>query len=83
MPGRALSAVFGVLVREQRTELKLSQETLAERAGIHHTHVGLIERGARNASLDVAQKVADGLGIRLSLLIAEAERRLGSAKAKR
>jgi transcriptional regulator with XRE-family HTH domain len=74
--------VFGKLVRERRSQLKLSQEALAERAGIHHTLVGLIERGARNASLDVAQKVAAGLGVRLSVLIDEAERRL-AAKSKR
>jgi transcriptional regulator with XRE-family HTH domain len=52
----------------------LSQEALAERADIHHTHVGLIERGVRNASLDVSDRLARALGLPLSRLIAEAEK---------
>lgn len=52
----------------------MSQEALAEAAGIHHTYVGLLERGKRKPTIDVADRLARALGIRLSTLIEEAER---------
>lgn len=74
MADRTISLAFGAVVRKHRTAKGLSQEALAEKASIHHTHVGLIERGERNASLDVAYRVARALGFTLSALIAEAEK---------
>ena len=47
---------------------------LTTEANIHHTHVGLIERGERNSSLDVAYRIARALGLPLSALIVEAEK---------
>jgi len=52
---------------------KLSQEALAEMAGIHPTHVGLIERSGRNPSINVAASLARALELKLSDLISEAE----------
>ena len=74
MADRSVSLAFGAVVRKHRTAKGLSQEALAESADIHHTHVGLIERGQRNASLDVAYRVARALGRPLSALIGEAEK---------
>jgi transcriptional regulator with XRE-family HTH domain len=68
-----ISKAFGMVVRRQRERLGLSQETLADRAGIHRTYVSSIELGKVRIGLDVAKKVADGLGISLKELIAEAE----------
>ncbi|MCX6883675.1 MAG: helix-turn-helix transcriptional regulator [Verrucomicrobia bacterium] len=73
MSTRDISPEFSRLVRERRLERKISQEKLAELAAIHPTHVGLIERGLRNPSIRVAQKIAVALGIRLSELIRQAE----------
>ena len=72
MAVRGISLVFGVVVRKHRKARGLSQEALAEKANIHHTHVGLIERGERNSSLDVAYRIARALGLPLSALIAQA-----------
>ena len=68
-----MSSAFGVVLKKHREANQLSQETLAERAGIHPTHVSLIERFERNASLNVADALASGLGIPLSTLVREAE----------
>lgn len=71
--GSEISKAFGKIVKERRIALGLTQESLAEKAGLHPTHIGLIERGRRNPSLDVADKVAKALGEKLSNLIREAE----------
>lgn len=69
-----LSEAFAWAIRRRRVRRRMSQETLAEAAGVHHTYVGLVERGKRNPSLDVAERLALALGLKLSALVAEAER---------
>jgi transcriptional regulator with XRE-family HTH domain len=68
-----ISKAFGGVVRRRRERLGLSQEALADRAGIHRTYVSSIELGKVRIGLDVAKKVAEGLEIPLSELITEAE----------
>jgi len=50
-------------VRARRKLLGLSQEALAERAGLHRTYVGSIERAERNVSVDNIDRLATALGI--------------------
>jgi len=47
----------------------LSQEELAERAGLHRTYVGSVERGERNIAIDNMEKVAIALGVPLTSLL--------------
>ena len=62
-----------------------SQSKVPKRAEIHPTHVSLIERSCRNPSLIVAQAIADGLGLSLADMIAEAEaiQKRGAGEVKR
>jgi len=78
----AISKRFGIAVRNRRIALDLTQELLAERAGLHATYVGMIERGIRNPTLDVAERLAKALKVELPILTAEslAER---SAKGRK
>jgi transcriptional regulator with XRE-family HTH domain len=62
------------LVKKHRLANKLSQEGLAEKADLHPTYIGLLERGQRTPGIDVAERIAKALGRKLSLLIAQAER---------
>lgn len=64
------SVQFGDAVRKARAAAKLTQEELADRAGLDRSYVGGIERGERNPTLVVIAKVARGLGISLGELFA-------------
>ncbi|MFG1342481.1 helix-turn-helix domain-containing protein [Xanthobacter autotrophicus] len=67
-----LSKHFGAAVRQHRMLIRLSQEELADRAGLDRTYVSGIERGRRNPSLRILQQVADALGADLDVLFATA-----------
>ncbi|MFQ4138026.1 helix-turn-helix domain-containing protein [Nodosilinea sp. PGN35] len=54
---------FGSRLREIRHKKGLSQEELAELAGIDRTYVGGVERGERNLSLLNVKRISDALGI--------------------
>jgi transcriptional regulator with XRE-family HTH domain len=47
---------------------------LAEKADLHPTYIGLLERGQRTPGIDVAERIANAIGMRLSQMIAKAER---------
>ena len=54
---------FGARVRRQRQQQGLSQERLADLAGLHWTFVGQVERGRRNLTLHNIVKLAAALGV--------------------
>jgi transcriptional regulator with XRE-family HTH domain len=58
----------GRAIRIRRQASGLSQEALAERAGVHRNYVGLLERGERNASLTTLIAVARALNVTLAQL---------------
>lgn len=60
---------FGTSVRAWRNRLGLSQEELAERAGLHRTYVSDVERGARNLSLESIEKLARALEVSVPALL--------------
>jgi transcriptional regulator with XRE-family HTH domain len=62
---------FGHAVRKRRQELSISQEELADRAELHRTYIGDIERGARNLSLENIEKLAKALEVSISVLFAD------------
>ena len=68
--------VLGEVVRTERERRGLSQEALADLAGVSRSHIGEIERGEVNISFVALSEIAAGLGVRLGDLIGEYERRI-------
>jgi transcriptional regulator with XRE-family HTH domain len=58
-------------LKRSRQALGLSQEALAERAGLHRNYIGCIERVEKNISLDSLEAISKALGIRPEELISE------------
>ncbi len=50
-------------IREERERKGYSQEELGYYAGVHRTYIGAIERGEKNLTLDMLEKVAKALDI--------------------
>lgn len=64
---------FGDVVRQQRETSGISQEDLADRAGLHRTYISLIERGLRTSSITTVQRLAAALGVSMVDLIRRTE----------
>jgi len=58
-----LVTVFAGNVRRLRKERGLSQEELAEAAGVHRTYVGMIERGEKNVTIYNIERIAIALDV--------------------
>jgi transcriptional regulator with XRE-family HTH domain len=59
---------FGARVRQLRNDRGWSQEELADRAGLHRTYIGSIERGEQNIGLQNIEKLAGTLEVSLAEL---------------
>jgi transcriptional regulator with XRE-family HTH domain len=66
-----LSAIVGRNIKKYRKNLNMSQEELADKADLHRTYIGGIERGERNITLDSLQIIATALNVAPVILIVE------------
>jgi len=73
MPVTSFARCFSEVIRNQRKLSKMTQEQLAEKADLSSKMVSLIERGERTPSITVAEKIANGLSVRLWQLVKTAE----------
>ncbi len=67
---------FGKALRNYRNARGISQEALADLAGIHRTYVGDVERGERNISLLNMMRLTAALRTPLSQVVLDMERSL-------
>lgn len=63
-----LTKVIGQRIRNCRTARGLSQERLAEAAGCHHTYIGQLERGEKNATIESLGKITKALNVPMTQL---------------
>lgn len=59
-------------LREERLKQGLSMNVVAQRAGLHHSMVSLVERDLRNPTLDTLLRIAEVLGVDLGKVITQA-----------
>lgn len=64
-----LSVVIGQLIRSKRTELRITQESLALQCGIDRSYVGRIERGEVNITVEKLYEIAVVLKINAKELL--------------
>lgn len=65
--------IFSHNIRKLRERQGLSQEALADLAGLHRTYIGSIERCERNISIDNIDRIASALGVSPSSLLESSE----------
>jgi len=64
---------FGAAIRARRQALEMSQEALADYAGIDRSHMGKLERGERNVTFLNIVRIAKAIGCSPSDLFADAD----------
>jgi len=64
-----IKELFGTRVRERRLALGLTQQELADRAGLHRSYIGEVELGRRNVTLESAAKIAKVLQVDVASLL--------------
>jgi len=69
MSSKNILEVFGENVQKYRKGRQISQEKLAEIAGVHRTYVGMIERAEKNITLRNMEKIAKALNIHITELL--------------
>jgi transcriptional regulator with XRE-family HTH domain len=69
----SLRKAFGTAVRRLRTEQGFSQENFAHHCHVARTYMTAIEKGDRNVSLDLIERIADGLRLSTCELFAVVE----------
>ena len=76
---RKSDSELGVLLRRARVQAGLTQESLADRTGLHRTYISLLERGLRSPTVSVLSGLSEALGIRASEILAQFEDGEGAA----
>ena len=69
MSKETILLLFGNNVQKYRKAQKLSQEKLAELAGVHRTYIGMIERAEKNITLCNMEKIAKALQVKIQDLL--------------
>lgn len=75
-----LLRALGHAIRQVREDRNLSQERLAELAGLHRTYISSVEQGRRNLSIENIHKIARAMGVSMTELIQLCEDRLDEGK---
>ena len=59
---------IGQRVKALRLAAGLSQQELADRAGLNRTHIGRIEDGAFGSQVETIQQIAEALGMSVDIV---------------
>jgi transcriptional regulator with XRE-family HTH domain len=71
---------LGANVRRERERLGVSQEQLAFDSGVHRTYVSGVERGVRNPTVTVVERLAKALKVPASALLEDTAKRQATSR---
>ena len=80
MAKKSQAEILGGVLRKRRDECGLSQEALAEQAGLDPTFISRIENGHRRPSVESVWKVAKALDVSFEELMADVGRAFRRAR---
>lgn len=64
-----LPRVISKKIKKRRGELDITQEELAEKVGVSRVYIGYVEQGRNTPSLEILEKIAKALKVKLSDLV--------------
>jgi transcriptional regulator with XRE-family HTH domain len=70
-----LKTAIGNVLRAKREKLAVSQEELAERAGVDRTYISILERGLKSPTVETLERICAALGTLPERVIEEARRK--------
>jgi CheY-like chemotaxis protein/DNA-binding XRE family transcriptional regulator len=80
MAASQITSRFGASVRNLRHRMGISQEALADHAGLHRTYITGIECGVRNVTLKSIEKLAGALNVSTATLLLHADGQAGPSE---
>lgn len=72
---KGLKVSIGSVLRSKREDLRISQEKVAERAGVDRTYISILERGLKSPTVETLEKICAALGTLPERVIDEARKR--------
>lgn len=76
MNEKDIYSILAQNIRKYRILMNLTQEELAEKANLHPSYIGQIERGTKKISILTLSKISKALNINISILLNEKEAKL-------
>ncbi len=70
-----ITKAVGSTIRDLRKSQGLSQEKLAEKAGLHRTYIGALERGEKSPTVETLSKIVLALNVSLSDFFVHCEKK--------
>ena len=78
----SIKIAFGIVLRNHRLQQNVSQEKLAELAGLDRTYISQIERGLKSPSIQTLLALAQALHVQAHILISDLEHELSTTSSK-
>ena len=72
---KELKTKIGEVLRAKRENLDVSQEKVAERAGVDRTYVSILERGLKSPTVETLERICEALGTLPERVMEEARRK--------
>jgi len=65
--------MVGEEIRRARQKAGLSQEAVADKAGLHRTYISLVERNKKSPTLDTLFRICQAIGVSATAIVKKVE----------